>query len=124
MPPALCIHILCKKKNISLMKVDEYVIRCLDFCPRTFLLSQNLGMSFSINVKEGIIERRNRIRPRQLIARSPVNEMIIRHRYENLKETIIYLVHLLLDYQYHQHQKPTLLLLMQETWSKAYQSTI
>lgn len=97
------------------MKVDEYVIRCLDFCPRTFLLSQNLGMSFAINVKEGIIERRNRIRPRQLIARNPVNEMIIRHRHQNLKETITYLVHLVLDYQYHQHQKPTLLLFMQET---------
>lgn len=108
-------HTHSLQKSISLMKVDEYVIRCLDFCPRTFLLSQNLGMSFAINVKEGIIERRNRIRPRQLIARSPVNEMITRHRHQNLKETIIYLVHLVLDYQYHQHQKPTLLLFMQET---------
>lgn len=76
----------------------------------SFLLSQNLGMSFAINVKEGIIERRNKTRPRQLIAQSTVNEIIIRHRHQNLKETIIYLVHLLLDYQYHQHQKPTLLL--------------
>lgn len=47
--------------------------------PLSFLLSQNLGMSFAINVKEGIIERRNKTRPRQLIAQSTVNEIIIRH---------------------------------------------
>lgn len=78
------------------------------FLAKNFLLNRNLRMSFATNVEEGIIDRRNRIPPRQLIARNSVNQMmIIRHQHQNLEETIIYLVHLLLDYQYHQHQKPT-----------------
>lgn len=65
-------------------------------------------MTFAINVEKGIIDRRNRIPPRQLIARNRVDQMmIIHHQHQNLEETIIYLVHILLDYQYHQHQKPT-----------------
>lgn len=72
------------------------------------MLNQNRGMSFAINVEKGIIDRRNRIPPRQLIARNRVDQMmIIRHQHQNLEETIIYLVQILLDYQYHQHQKPT-----------------
>lgn len=58
------VHAFFAIKGLSLVKEDEYVIHCLEFWPTTFLLDQNRGMSFAINVEEGIIDRRNRISPR------------------------------------------------------------
>lgn len=99
MPPVgpKFMHAFFAIKGLSPVNDDEYVIHCLDVWPKTFLLNRNLGKSFAINDKEGIIDRRIRIYPRQLIARNPVNQ-VMNIKHQNLEETIIYLVHLLLDY--------------------------
>lgn len=109
------------------MKKDEYVIHYVDFWSKTFLLNQNPGMSFAIKCQRKHHRQKEQNASKKLIAWNPLNHMmIIRHKHQNLEETIIYLVYLLFDYQYHQHQKHsgTHIVFMQETSSQAYQRTI
>lgn len=104
-------HAFFAIKGLSPVKEDEYmyVIHCLDFWPRTLLLNQNRGMSFAIHVARHYRQKEQNTY-KTVIARNPVNQMmIIRHQHQNLEETIIYLIHPLLDYQCHQHQKLTLI---------------